>query len=72
MPGLSPLPFSFRPLHYNSNTSDAPPSDDELLSLLPASYRIKSHNFVAASRNVKACVKEELELRRLTVILDCL
>lgn len=67
-----PPPFSVRPLHYDSDTAGMPPSDDELLSLLPASRRTKSDNIVAASRDVKACVEEELDLRRLTDIFDWL
>ncbi|ROT38616.1 hypothetical protein SODALDRAFT_166386 [Sodiomyces alkalinus F11] len=68
-----PSPFSVRPLDYNTDTSDAPPfRGDELLSLLPASFRTKSDDLVAARRDVRACVEKELDLRRLTDILGWL
>lgn len=67
-----PPPFSVRPLHRDGDTFDARPSDDELLSLLPASYLTKSDDLVAASRDVKACLEKELDLRRLTNIMDWL
>ncbi|KAL2104882.1 hypothetical protein VUR80DRAFT_9409 [Thermomyces stellatus] len=67
-----PPSFSVRPLRDNRDASDAPLSDDELLSLLPASYRTKSDDLVAASRDIKACVEDELDLRRLTDIFDWL
>ncbi|KAM3555660.1 hypothetical protein ARSEF4850_005901 [Beauveria asiatica] len=41
---------------------------DQLLTLLPASYRKESGDFVAAGQHVTACIEEELDLRRLTSI----
>lgn len=66
-------PFSVRSLDNNCrDSSDVPPSDDKLLSLLPASYRTESDDLVASSCAVEACVKKELDLQRLTDILNWL
>ena len=48
--GPCPPPFSIRPLRCEGNTTEAPPSD-ELLSLLPASYRTGSDD-IAVARDV--------------------
>jgi len=63
----SPPPFSSRPLSSNADTAIVP-SKDELLSLLPASYRTTSDDLVAASRNVQACIEQELDLGRLNKV----
>ncbi|KAM3554144.1 hypothetical protein MY1884_006291 [Beauveria asiatica] len=45
---------------------------DQLLTLLPASYRKESSDLAAAGQHVATCVEEELDLRRLTSIQDWL
>ncbi|PYI26037.1 hypothetical protein BP00DRAFT_461348 [Aspergillus indologenus CBS 114.80] len=41
---------------------------DQLLDLLPASYREESGDVVATDRDVTACIKKELDLDRLTIV----
>ncbi|KND86058.1 hypothetical protein TOPH_09274 [Tolypocladium ophioglossoides CBS 100239] len=64
------LPFSIRLLDYeNEQAADASRrGHDQLLSLLPASYRIESGDLAAAGRHVTACIEKELDLRRLASI----
>ncbi|KAM4061090.1 hypothetical protein HRG_010023 [Hirsutella rhossiliensis] len=42
--------------------------NDQLLSLLPASYRTESDDLAAPARHVTTCIEKELNLRRLTSI----
>ncbi|OJK00246.1 hypothetical protein ASPACDRAFT_1880666 [Aspergillus aculeatus ATCC 16872] len=66
-----PPPFSIRLLeHSNLPSTDSLRSNhpDQLLYLLPASYRKASGDVVAAARNVTACIEKELNLDRLTII----
>ncbi|KJZ71093.1 hypothetical protein HIM_09512 [Hirsutella minnesotensis 3608] len=67
-------PFYIRLLdHGNEHDADASRRDrDQLLSLLPASYRKESGDLAAVCRHVTACVKKELDLERLTIIHDWL
>ncbi|KAM3554896.1 hypothetical protein ARSEF4850_006247 [Beauveria asiatica] len=62
---LSP-PFSIRLLERNAVAPQDDP--DQLLTLLPASYRKESGDLAAAGQHVTACVEEELDLQRLTSI----
>jgi hypothetical protein len=73
VPDFSSSPFSIRLLKNGDNNSDAPPpNDDQLLSLLPATYRTKSDDLIAASHQVMLRVKKELDLRRLNNVFDWL
>ncbi|KJZ68076.1 hypothetical protein HIM_12532 [Hirsutella minnesotensis 3608] len=67
-------PFYIRLLdHGNEHDADASRRDrDQLLSLLPASYRKESGDLAAVCRHVTACVEKELDLERLTSIHDWL
>ncbi|EJP61156.1 uncharacterized protein BBA_09902 [Beauveria bassiana ARSEF 2860] len=59
-------PFSIRLLEQHAAASGD--ERDQLLTLLPASYRKESGDLAAAGQHVTACVEEELDLRRLTSI----
>ncbi|KAM3542625.1 hypothetical protein ARSEF1564_004457 [Beauveria bassiana] len=59
-------PFSIRLLEQHAVTSQG--GHDQLLTLLPASYRKEPSDLAAAGHYVTACVEEELDLRRLTSI----
>ncbi|KAI9369760.1 hypothetical protein BJX61DRAFT_549349 [Aspergillus egyptiacus] len=63
-------PFSIRILDHSSvyNTGQSRGNSDQLLSLLPASYREGPGYVVAAAHNGAACVEKELNLDRLTAI----
>ncbi|KAJ4158524.1 uncharacterized protein LMH87_009047 [Akanthomyces muscarius] len=62
----SASPFSIRLLEQHAVASGD--ERDQLLTLLPASYRRQSGDLAAAGQYVTACVEEELDLRRLTSI----
>ncbi|OAA44737.1 hypothetical protein ISF_09624 [Cordyceps fumosorosea ARSEF 2679] len=59
-------PLSIRLLEQPAVASQK--DHDELLALLPASYRTESGDLAAACQHVMACVEEELDLQRLTSI----
>lgn len=63
-------PFSIRVLQRDEN--EQPPTNDQLLVLLPASYRTQLNNLVAADQQVKACIEHELDLQRLNKIFNFL
>ncbi|KAI9660554.1 MAG: hypothetical protein M1821_009906 [Bathelium mastoideum] len=70
-------PFSIRLLDKDNQTRpqpqpQPPPFDDDYIqSLLPASYRTgdRGSNVAAASLDVEACIRKELDLNRLHTIL---
>lgn len=66
-------PFSIRLLTTESDSAEASsPNNEQLLSLLPATYRTASDDLAAASRHIKACIEKELDLRRVTKVFDWL
>ncbi|XWW93931.1 hypothetical protein V2A60_001870 [Cordyceps javanica] len=67
------LPFSIRLLAKENEHNNASRQDrDQLLALLPASYRKESGDLGSADLHVTACVERELDLQRLSNIQDWL
>ncbi|KAH6975785.1 hypothetical protein EDB80DRAFT_875050 [Ilyonectria destructans] len=62
--------FSIRLLERKDNhgANASRHDNNQLLSLLPASYRTESDNLAAPAHHVTACLEKELDLRRLTSI----
>ncbi|KAM3497642.1 hypothetical protein MY10362_009013 [Beauveria mimosiformis] len=68
-----PPPFSVRLLaHANENDNASRQDREQLLALLPASYRKESGDLGTASRYVTARVERELDLQQLANIQDWL
>lgn len=80
----TPPPFTVRLLEVDSNTSlqtnsqptNAPRSnDDQILPLLPASYRVKLEKLdyvTSPNRHIMTCIEEELNLSRLDKVFKWL
>lgn len=67
-----PFSIQLRKAEANSSADASQPNNEQLLSLLPASYRTGSDNVASPSLLVITCIEKELDLQRLNMVFGWL